>query len=266
MDCSALWQAQDLFQQLSDQRGEIDARLKYCELAELAGELANLRAQAEEALRMAEGISYTAGIAKARLVLGTIAFHAGENQASIQYVLPSIALWRELERPFDLATALNRLAGAHWGESTNMLQVNRPKRNAGISTNRSATGVASPPPFKTWEASLLSLATTLAPGHYFCDSLRIRHDLGLQRGYAYSFEFIADVDEIEKRYERAVQLLAAAETLRVRIGAPVEQINQKENEDALTRLRAQLGDVVFELEWAKGVHMTTEQAIALALS
>ena len=26
--------------------------------------------------------------------------------------LPSIALWRELERPFDLATALNRLAGA----------------------------------------------------------------------------------------------------------------------------------------------------------
>ena len=60
--------------------------------------------------------------------------------------------------------------------------------------------------------------------------------------------------------------MVAAETLRVRIGAPVEQINQKENEDALTRLRAQLGDVVFELEWAKGATMTTEQAIALALS
>jgi tetratricopeptide (TPR) repeat protein len=100
----------------------------------------------------------------------------------------------------------------------------------------------------------------------FCDALRIRHELGLQRGYAYSFEFIADVDEIEKRYERAVQLLAAAETLRVRIGAPVEQINQKENEGALTRLRGQLGDAVFELEWAKGATMTTEQVIALALS
>ncbi len=100
----------------------------------------------------------------------------------------------------------------------------------------------------------------------FCDGLRIRHDLGLQRGYAYSFEFIADVDVIERRYERAVQLLAAAETLRVHIGAPVEQVNQKENEDALTRLRAQLGDVMFELEWSKGATMTTEQAIALALS
>ena len=100
----------------------------------------------------------------------------------------------------------------------------------------------------------------------FCEGLRIRRELGLQRGYAYSFEYIADVDEVEKRYEQAVQLLAAANTLRVRIGAPVEQINQKENENALTRLRAQLGDVVFELAWAKGATMTTEQAIALALS
>ena len=100
----------------------------------------------------------------------------------------------------------------------------------------------------------------------FCDALRIRRDLGLQRDYAYSFEFIADVNEMEKRYEDAVQLLAAADTLRVRIGAPVEQVNQEENENALTRLRAQLGDVVFELAWSKGATMTTEQAIALALS
>ena len=67
----------------------------------------------------------------------------------------------------------------------------------------------------------------------FCEALRIRHDLGLPRGYAYSFELLAQVNEIEERYEQAVQLLAAAETLRVRIGAPVEQINQKENVEAL---------------------------------
>jgi cob(I)alamin adenosyltransferase len=99
-----------------------------------------------------------------------------------------------------------------------------------------------------------------------CESLRIRRDLGLPRGYAYSFEFIADHDEAEKRYEHAVQLLAAADTLRVRIGAPVEQVNQKTNKDALARLRAQLGDVAFELAWSKGAMLATEQAIALALS
>lgn len=100
----------------------------------------------------------------------------------------------------------------------------------------------------------------------FCDALRIRRDLGLLRGYAYSFEFIADVNEIEERYEHAVQLLAAADTLRIRLGAPVEQVNQEANEEALRRLRAQLGDVVFELAWSKGATMSTEQAITLALS
>ena len=63
-------QAQSIFQQLGDGHGEIDARLMYCELAELAGGHANLREQIEEALRMAEKISYAAGIAKAKLTLG----------------------------------------------------------------------------------------------------------------------------------------------------------------------------------------------------
>jgi tetratricopeptide (TPR) repeat protein len=258
-------QAQQLFQQLGDQRGEIDARLTYCELAELAGEIANLQAQAEELLRMAEHISYTAGIAKARLVLGTIAFHIGESQGAIQYVLPSIALWRELDKPFELATALNRLAGvlgrihdyaaaqSAQEECRDIYQSLGYRRGVATAT-QNLGGVA------------LELGDYARARALFCDSLRIRRDLGLQRGYAYSFEFIADVNLIEKRYDRAVQLLAAAETLRVRIGAPVEQINQTANEDALARLRAQLGDIVFELEWARGATMTTEQAIALALS
>lgn len=100
----------------------------------------------------------------------------------------------------------------------------------------------------------------------FCDALRIRHKVGLLRGDAYSFEFIADVDELEERYERTIQLRAAADTLRTRIGAPRDPVNQKINDDILTELRTRLGDVIFELAWSKGVAMSTEQAIALALS
>jgi len=258
-------QAQQLSQQLGDQRGEIDASLKYCELAELAGEHANLHEQVEEALRMAEQMSYTAGIAKARLVLGSIVFHAGEFETAIQFVLPSVTLWRELDKPLELATALNRLAGALGGIH---------EYTAGQSAQEECLDIYRSLGYRRGVATAIQNLGGFAfdLGDYararalFCDALRIRHELGLQRGYAYSFEFIADVDEIEKRYERAVQLLAAAESLRTRIGAPVEQINQKENEDALTRLRAQLGNVVFKLEWAKGATMTTEQAIALALS
>lgn len=258
-------QAQQLSQQLGDQRGKIDAILKYCELAELAGEQANLLEQVEEALQMAERMSYTAGIAKARLVLGSIVFHAGEFEAAIQYVLPSVTLWRELDKPFELATALNRLASAlleiheYAAGQQALLECRDIYQSLGY-----RRGVATA--IQNLGGVAFDLADYARARALFCDALRIRRDLGLQRGYAYSFEFIADVNEMEKRYEHAVQLLAAAETLRARLGAPVEQINQKENEDALTRLRAQLGDVAYELARSKGVTMTTEQAIALALS
>ena len=102
-------QAQQLFQQLGDQRGEIDARLKYCDLVQLAGKNAKPEAQAKEALRMAEQIFYTAGMAKAKEMLGSIAYNADMPEAALQYHLPSVTLWRKLESPFELARSLNNL-------------------------------------------------------------------------------------------------------------------------------------------------------------
>jgi predicted ATPase/DNA-binding SARP family transcriptional activator len=258
-------QAQQLFQQLGNQRGEIDAQLKYCDLADLAGERANLRAQLEEVLHMAEQMSYMAGIAKAKQLLATITYKAGESEIALQYILPSVALWRELDNPFELATALNRLSGPliEFHEYAAAQQALEECRDIYQSLGY-RRGVALATQNLGHNAEVL--------GDYgrarecYREALRIRRDLGLPRGYAYSFEHLADIAEIEKRHEQAVQLLAAADSLRVRLGAPVEQVNQQANEDALTRLRAQLGDVVFELEWAKGATMTTEQAISLALS
>jgi hypothetical protein len=54
--------------------------------------------------------------------------------------------------------------------------------------------------------------------------------------------------------------------LRVRLGAPLEQVAQKHVSAVLTRARTQLGDVAYELAWSKGAALTTEQAITLALS
>jgi predicted ATPase/DNA-binding SARP family transcriptional activator len=259
-------QAQRLFQELGDQRGEIDARLMYCDLARYAGKLVHLQKQIEEALQMAEDISYTAGMAKGKQLLAIHSVYTtGQSEAAVQYELPSVALWRELERPFELATALN-LLGA------DLLEMHQyaAAREALLECRDIYQSLGYQRGVALAMHNLGCVAQEM--GEYakarelLCESLRIRRHLGLLRGYAYSFEQLAQINEIEERYERAVQLLAVAETLRVRIGAPLERIEQKENEEALTRLRAQLGDAVFELEWAKGATMTTEQAIALALS
>jgi len=259
-------QAQELFQQLSDQRGEIDARLVYCDLSRYAGKLGHLQTQIEAALQMAERISYVTGMAKGKQLLAVyLVYTTGESGAGIQHELESVALWRELESPFELATALNLLgadlteiheyAAAKQAllECRDIYQSLGYQRGVALAMHNLGCGAQ--------EQGEYTQAREL-----LCEALRIRHHLGLRRGYAYSFEQLAQVDEREGRYERAVQLLAAAETLRVRLGAPLEQIEQKENVEALTRARARLGDIAYELAWSKGATMTAEQAIALALS
>jgi len=258
-------QAQALFQQLGDQRGEIDSRLKYCNLAALAGKDTNIRAQTEEALRMAEQISYTFGIAMAKRVLGSIAYDADMPEAAIQYHLPNVALWRELENPFELATALINLGVTllEIGEYVAARQAFEECRDIYQSLGYQR-GVA---------LAMHNLGETAHKmGEYanarelLRESLRIRRHLGLPRGYPYSFELLAQVNENDGRYEQAVQLLAASDALRIRIGAPLEQVAQKHVTAVLARARAQLGDMVYELAWSKGATMTTEQAIVLALS
>jgi non-specific serine/threonine protein kinase len=258
-------QAQQLFQQLGDRRGEIDAQLRYCNLAGLGGIDTNIQVQAEEALRMAEQISYNAGIARARRMLGTIAYDADMPETALQYDLPSVALWRELESPFELAIALTNAGTAllEIGEYMAARQAFEECRDIFQSLGYQR-GVALA--IHNLGETAHKMREYASARELLCESLRIRHHLGLPRGYPYSFELLAQVNESEAHYEQAVQLLAAAETLRIRIGAPLEEVAQKHVMAVLARARARLGDVAFELAWAKGATLTTEQAIALALS
>jgi predicted ATPase/DNA-binding SARP family transcriptional activator len=257
-------QAQQLFQQLGDQRWEVDARLKYCNLAGLAGKNANLEAQAREALRMAEQMSYTAGMAKAKGVLGSIAYDADMSETALQYHLPSIALWRELGNPFELANALNNLGVVllEIGEYVAAKQAFEETREI-LQSLGYQRGVATA--IHNLGETAQKMGEYVSARELLCESLRIRHHLGLPRGYPYSFELLAQVNESEERYEEAVQLLAAAESLRARIGAPLEQVAQKHVMAVLDRARTRLGDMAFELAWSKGATMTTERAITLAL-
>jgi non-specific serine/threonine protein kinase len=207
-----------------------------------------------------------AGIAKGKQLLAIyIVYTTGEMEAAVQYELSSVALWRELGSPFELATALNLL-----GVDLSEIHEYAASRQALLECRDIYQSLG----YQRGVAlAIHNLGETAhRMGEYasarelLCESLRIRHHLGLPRGYPYSFELLAQVNESEAHYEQAVQLLAAAETLRIRIGAPLAQVEQKHVMAVLARARAWLGDVAFELAWSKGATMTTEQAIALALS
>jgi predicted ATPase/DNA-binding SARP family transcriptional activator len=254
-----------IFHQLGDRCGEVDAHLAAAELAYFQGRYAELAALLEETMTVAGEIGYTTGLAKGGRLLGILASINKQYEQSIQHLVRSTALWRELDQPYELAVALNSLAVSlmenhQYAFAREILQET-------LEINRSLgyqRGVAHA--LQNLGEVAIELKEFTKAREWFHESLSLRRNLGLRRGYAFSFEGLAHLAEQENQAARAIQLFAAAQSLRLRIGAPLDADVQEQYTQALVNLRARLGDVYYDIEWSKGAAMTLEQVLDLALS
>ena len=261
--CTA--ESQYIFDQLGNLPGEIEARLATEELANLQGEQVESVTAVQEAIALAEQINYKPGLAKGGWMMGFIAYDQAEYGQAILYLLPSVALWRELENPYELAIALNTLAACLLGKGEYLTASEVLQETAEI--NRSLgyrRGVALA--LHNMAETAIKLGDHTRAKELNLESLQIRRELGLRRGYAYSLENFAILAERENQPGRAIQLFAASQSLRQAIGAPVDPATQEVYANLLADMRARLGEVRYELEWSKGWSMTADQAIDLALS
>ncbi|RYX83829.1 hypothetical protein EON83_12850 [bacterium] len=85
-------------------------------------------------------------------------------------------------------------------------------------------------------------------------------------GAPYYLETYAYLATVESQPRRAVQLLGAADALRARHHTVAPPLAAQQNERYLAELRARLTPADFEKAWRTGRALTTEKAIALALS
>lgn len=69
----------------------------------------------------------------------------------------------------------------------------------------------------------------------------------------------------EDRVRLAARLLAAADRLRVTVGAPRSAAESAECDRVTAHLQNQLSEPEFSMEWKRGAEMTTEQAVEFAL-
>jgi predicted ATPase/DNA-binding SARP family transcriptional activator len=254
-----------IFHQLGDRAGEVDARLASAELATFQGSFTDLAAQLNDTIAIAGEINYPTGLAKGEWILGILDLINKQFEQAIQHLVRSTTLMRELDQPYELAAALNSLAAA--------LIENHQYAVAGeileeaVEIDRSLgyqRGVAHS--LQNLGEIAIELKDYARAKDMLHESLRIRRNLGLRRGYAFSFEGLAHLAEQENQVARAIQLFAAAQALRLLIGAPLDAYVLEQYERMLVNLRARLGDVYYEIEWSKGAAMTLEQAIDLALS
>jgi hypothetical protein len=74
------------------------------------------------------------------------------------------------------------------------------------------------------------------------------------------------VEEVRQDQQpRGVQLLAAAATLRLTMGAPVRPMDRPTLEDTLAAARMALGAAAYADAWTAGESLPLEEAISLAL-
>jgi predicted ATPase/DNA-binding NarL/FixJ family response regulator len=105
-------------------------------------------------------------------------------------------------------------------------------------------------------------ATALARQH-LADSIRISHATGARIGVARGLEAFAALAVLEDQAERAVLLTAAATALREASGLPA--LSGARAERYLSSAR-RLGDAAVARLWGQGLALSTDAAVALALS
>ena len=67
-------------------------------------------------IKIADEINHQTGLAKGGWVIGGLLYDRAEYDQAIQSLLPSIAIWRELGKPYELARTLNTLAACLIGK------------------------------------------------------------------------------------------------------------------------------------------------------
>jgi hypothetical protein len=82
---------------------------------------------------------------------------------------------------------------------------------------------------------------------------------------AHQLECFGFIALAQNQYERALQLIAAANTLRKKDGTSMTPDEQTYFNRQLANVRETMDKTRFELEWSKGATLTMEDAIELAL-
>jgi predicted ATPase/DNA-binding SARP family transcriptional activator/Tfp pilus assembly protein PilF len=104
----------------------------------------------------------------------------------------------------------------------------------------------------------------VAAAQFWLRSLDLSEAVGELRSVAEILEELAAVESAAGNAQRAATLFGASQAIRADIGAPVLEPDQPRLDEAQAAAAAALGDEAFTAAHEAGLHMSVEQAIALA--
>ena len=220
---------------------------------------------AQEALQLAERGGDPAGISAALGNLGRLAQARGDREQAASYFEESYVRARQPGGSSELGRALFNLAGI------TRLQGDLARSRALF---EEALSYARAQGFSWGIANTLTMLGHLAREQRdyplararYQESLELYRTIGNPTYIAWCLEGIAALLCAQHRYEPAIQLSAAAATLRLKEQTPLPPAEREAVEHIITTAKAALKEPDFQKEWATGSAFTQDEAIDYALS
>jgi predicted ATPase/transcriptional regulator with XRE-family HTH domain/Tfp pilus assembly protein PilF len=222
------------------------------------------RALYEESLALKQEVGDSWGVAAVRTNLANVLAAEGRlHQAQAMYE-EAVAQWRAVGDRAGLAQSLSNLAEVlQWQDR---LQAAHAVTDEALALRRELAdprGIA---------CSLVNLGRVLRrqgdlerARAALVEALELFRALAGSRDAAACLETMAEVFLEQGEHDRAAHLLAAAEALRLRIGAARLPVERPAHEEMVAAARCALGDGHFGAAWKAGAALSLEEAIAMAL-
>lgn len=229
------------------------------------GEHAQARALFAEALAIDQALEDTRGIAFAFGNLADTAYYEGNYAEAGQLYRRSLALHRELGDLHSIAISLTNLGEV--ARLQNEFDHARRYLEESVALAREMNATY------TLAVALSDLGHTLrvqgaaAPAHAaYAEALPLLIELGELRVAAETLIALADLAVTHAQPERAVQLMAVAETLLGTTDAPLEPAHQAEYERTVAATHARLDPPAWEAAWAAGRALPLGEAVRAAVT
>jgi non-specific serine/threonine protein kinase len=259
-----LTQSLMLFQELGDRPLCANALQRLGWLAREQGDAATARLRLEESLALYRELGDKVGLGGALNTLGEVAVMQGDTAEAAVLLNEALALNREVGRAEGIGWSLNHLG--HVAQLKGEYELARQLYEESLVPFRKMHhqyGGAAWAFHGLGETALAQGDATLATRHFRVALEWFRLN-GVRAQVAWCLAGLAGVAVLNEEPERAARLWGAAEALRQSIGcrpAPAARATR----ELMAAAREQLGDAIFDAEWAEGQALTPDQAIAVAL-
>jgi predicted ATPase/DNA-binding XRE family transcriptional regulator len=257
-------EALSIYRILEDKVGIGDCLIGLGNAAISQGHYDEARAFYEEGLAIRQELSDKWGIARLIGNLGLLAYFQMNYDQAHSLHLESLTSFRELQDYQGVAHELNNLGDVarHQGKLSMALAF----YEECISNSKSMKD--------QWGMAygIMGLADVAfeqgdvptAISHYK-DCLRMFQKEADYIGLPYVLESVAGLLSTKKQLEYAARIYGSANALRQRTHSPLPLPDQSAYQKHLSQLKEQLGSSEFDIAWAEGSMMTSDQAVALAL-